>query len=260
MDLHLEGKVAVITGGSAGIGKAAALQFAREGCKLAICGRSEERLAAAAAELRALGAEVYTHAVDVAELPALQGFVAAVCAHFGQIDIWVNNAGTSQAKSVLSYTPDEWDHTMDLNLKSLFFASQYAARHMVERNAPGVIINISSFTSVIPTAFSAIYSASKAAVNSLTRTFAAELAPHSIRVVGVIPGMIETEMTQSRISQNRSALTTPIAAGRLGTPQDLAKPIVFLASPACGYITGTTLEISGGKFSVQNPGAPWQNT
>lgn len=257
MDLKLKDKVVVVTGGSAGIGKAAALAFAAEGCRVAICGRSQAKLDAASRELEAAGATFMAEAVDVADMAAVQAFADAVCAQFGAIDVWVNNAGVNRAKPVLQFTPEDWDMIMDVNLKGVFFASQYVAKIMIERKIQGVIINLSSFATVIPSAGRAIYAASKNGVNALTRTFAAELAPHGIRVLGVIPGMIETDMTQQHVAAHRAALVADVAAGRLGVPEDLARPIVFLASEASSYITGVCVEVSGGKFSVQNPGGVW---
>jgi NAD(P)-dependent dehydrogenase (short-subunit alcohol dehydrogenase family) len=252
MNLNLGGKVAVITGGGAGIGKETALEFAREGCRVAICGRTSSRLEETKKELAALNCPTYAEAVDVADLPAMEAFAANVAKNLGGIDVWVNNAGIAQAKRIDDVTEEDWDNMISINLKAVFFSARLATRYMKESGKGGVIINVSSFASMIPNPTRAIYAISKIGINSLTRTFAAEYAPHGIRVVAVVPGSTETEMNR--------ALKNPVdnmALSRHGEVGEIARPIVFLASAAASYITGTTLEVSGGKLCVQRPLACW---
>lgn len=251
MDLGMQGKVVVITGGGTGIGKAAAAAFLREGCKAALCGRRESVLAAAAAELDPTGGTVWTQAVDVTDYDAMQAFADAVIARFGRIDIWINNAGINFGKDWIDSTPDDFRRMLDTNLVAVFSGCKIAQRYMREQG--GVILNAGSFTSLDPTAGRGAYSASKAAVLSLTRTFAAELAPWNIRVVAFVPGMIRTEMTTDMIAATGEQLLADIPARRFGTPEDLAGMLVFLASDAASYVNGTHVNISGGKRCVQNP-------
>jgi len=175
---------------------------------------------------------------------------------YGRIDIWVNNAGVSPKARLIDMSGDEWDELMRINLKAVFLGSQIAARFMKERGG-GVILNASSYASIMPSATSGAYAAGKAAVSSLTRSLAAELAPLGIRVVAYIPGVILTEINKNRVEQFGQKLLSQIALNRFGKPEEVASVLVFLASDAASYITGTALEITGGKFSIQNPEAPW---
>ncbi|GHU04712.1 3-oxoacyl-[acyl-carrier-protein] reductase FabG [Betaproteobacteria bacterium] len=252
MNLNLNGKVAVITGGGAGIGKEVALEFAREGCHIAVCGRNLSRLEETQKELERLNCKVYIETVDVTDISAMEAFVANVVKNLGGLDIWVNNAGIAQPKRIDEVTEEDWDTMLSINLKAVFFNTRLAAQCMKELKRGGTIINISSYASVIPNR-TAVYAISKIGVNSLTRTFAAEYAPYGIRVVAVLPGPTETEMNRM--------LKNPIdnmALNRHGTVREIAQPIVFLASDASSYITGTTLEISGGKLCIQRPLACWE--
>ncbi|MDR0439653.1 MAG: SDR family oxidoreductase [Candidatus Accumulibacter sp.] len=252
MNLNLAGKVVIVTGGGAGIGKETALEFAREGCRVAICGRNPGRLEEAKKELEALNCQTCAEIVDVADIPAMEAFAAKVAKTLGGIDVWVNNAGIAQSWRIDDVTEDDWDNMMSTNLKAVFFNSRLAARHMKESRKGGAIINVSSFASVIPNPTRAVYAVSKIGINSLTRTFAAEYAPHGIRVVAVAPGSTETEM--NRMLKNP---VDNMALNRHGEVGEIAQPIVFLASAAASYITGTTVEVSGGKLCVQRPLACW---
>ena len=256
MDLGLKGKVAVITGGATGIGFACALGFLREGCKVAICGRSREKLEKARIRAQECGYELLTYAADVAVAGEVENFAAYVAGYYGRIDVWVNNAGVVVAKAVVEMSEAEWDQIMAVNLKSVFLGGRAAFSHMKEQG--GVIINASSFAAIIPSAGSGAYAASKAAIMSLTRTLAAELAPFGIRVNAYIPGVIKTEMNAERIAQWEAALKAQIALNELAEAEEVVPAVLFLASEAAGYITGTAIEVSGGKFCVQNPQFAWQ--
>jgi NAD(P)-dependent dehydrogenase (short-subunit alcohol dehydrogenase family) len=254
MNLNLKGKVAVITGGGAGIGKETALEFAREKCNVAICGRTLQKLEDTKKELEALGSKVYMEAVDAANVPAMEIFANNVHRELGEIDFWVNNAAIAFAKSIEDITENDWDSMMSINLRAVFFNSRIAARHMCEGKKGGVIVNISSVASVVPNPTRAIYAAAKIGVNSLTRTFAAHYAPYGIRVLSVIPGSTDTEMNRSL--QN---VADNMALKRHAKVEEIARPIVFLASDAASYITGVNIEITGGKLCVQRPLACWDN-
>lgn len=257
MELGLRDKVVLITGGSDGIGKAAAMRFLDEGCKVAICGRSSFKLDAALTELRGPGREIMGEIVDVKSGSELKEFSAKVTKAYGTVHVWMNNAGLYPQKLLLATEEAEWDEVMDINLKSTFLGAKIAANIMKKNGHGGVILNASSIAALMPSAGSGAYAASKAAILSLTKTLAAELAPWEIRVVAYLPGLTETEMTKVVIDKNRAGLSEQIALHRIGTPLDIADPLVFLASDAARYITGTYLEISGGKFCVQNPHYPW---
>ena len=253
MDLGLKGKVVVITGGSQGIGKAAALEFAREGCQVCICARRQERLDAAKAEFAELGFDLYTCAVDVTDFAGMQAFADAVVEKYGRIDVWVNNAAVNQYKLLLDYSVEEFQNLINTDLVSVFACSKIAALHM-KKTGGGVIIQGSSLASTAPTAGRSPYAACKSGIMSLTRTMAAEFAPYHIRVVAYVPGLIRTELTAEGISKFGENMLKDIPMKRFGEPEDLGKAIVFLASDdAAGYINGVGLEISGAKRSVQNP-------
>ena len=180
----------------------------------------------------------------------------AAAGKYGQIDIFVNNAGIYPQKLLCDMTADQWDTIMNVNLRSVFLCAREAFRYMKENG--GVIINVASYASLLASAGSGAYAASKAAVYSMTKTLAAELAPYQIRVNGFIPGVIETGMTKPVIEAKRTELEEAIALHRLGTPEDVANAAAFLASDAASYLTGTFIEISGGKLCVQNPHMPWE--
>lgn len=260
MELSMKDKVAVITGGTSGIGKATAREFAAEGAKVAVCGRTKAKLERFLDEMTAEGYEIYCEQLDVSDPSSLQSFAANVADKFGRIDIWINNAGIDTPGLVpfREFTEEDWDSIVGVNLKGVFFGAQYAAKAM--KQTGGVIINISSFASLMPTAGRSIYSATKAAVNNLTKTLASELACDGIRVISLIPGYIQTEMTAEGVKTRFNELVSAIPLKRLGTVDDLTKAIVFLASDAANYITGVNIEISGGKFCTQNPLWSWGNS
>ena len=256
MDLGLSGKVVVITGGSAGIGKACALAFAAEGCKLAVCGRGADKLTAMKREFEASRYPLFTSTADVSQEQDVERFALEVNKHYGRIDVWLNNAGTYLVKPIVEMSADEWDDHMRTNLKSVFLGTKAAARYM-KPNGGGVILNASSYAAVIPSAGTGAYAASKSAILSLTRATAGELAPFGIRVNAYIPGVILTELNRERAQKFGPQLKAQVAQHRLGEPEEIAPAVVFLASSAANYVTGTAMEISGGKLAIQNPDAPW---
>jgi NAD(P)-dependent dehydrogenase (short-subunit alcohol dehydrogenase family) len=257
MEMGLRGKVAVVTGGSAGIGKACALALAAEGCQVAICGRTAGKLDAAKQEFSASGYTVFTTIADASREEDVERLTREVFNQFGRIDIWLNNAAITIRSPLLAMSGEQWDDLMRSNVKSVFLGAKAAARYM-KANGGGVILNASSFGAVIPSAGSGAYAASKAAVSSLTRSLAAELAPLHIRVNAYIPGVVVTEMNTGRIAKAGAELASQVALNRLGQPEEVAAAVVFLASDASRYITGTAIEVTGGKFAVQNPSIPWQ--
>lgn len=252
MDLHLAGKTVVIIGGATGIGKAAALAYLEEGCRVAICGRRQEKLEETAVFFKEQGYDIFTGQADAQDYDSLLTFGRAVEAHFGPIHVWLNNAGGNKIKGLLEYTTEEFRGMIDLNLTTMFHGCK-AAWQFMSKAGGGVILNAASFAAIAPSAGRAPYSAAKAGVVSLTRTFAAEFAKDNIRVLAYIPGMIRTEMSKASIEHYPELLLKDIPLRRFGEPEDLAKVLVFLASDVAGYVNGCTVEISGGKRCVQNP-------
>lgn len=257
MDLHLRGKVAVITGGGTGIGRETALEFAREGALVAVVGRRPAPLQELAVEFAQNGWPFYWESCDVADRNKMAEFAEHVWEKFGSLDIWMNNAGIAIDKPLMEFHEEDWNQMLATNLQAVYDGTRLAASYMMKKDG-GVILNASSFASKIPHANGVIYAATKAAVSNLTKSTAAALAPYGIRVVGYIPGMIMTPISERSIGNYREEFIRNISLGRLGRPEDLAAPLVFLASDRASYITGVDVEISGGKFAVQDCQMPWR--
>ena len=258
MNLGLKDKVVVITGGSAGIGKALAMSYLAEGAKVSVCGRSSERLEAFLRECASGGySEAMAVHADITDPAGREKVLASTLERFGRMDIWINNAGIVARSLLLDATMDEWDAIMNTNLRAVFSCIKLAGAHMKDHGG-GVIVNASSFASRIPLAGTGVYAASKWGVNALTQVAAAELAPFNIRVFAFIPGLIATEITRDRVEADKDSLLTQIPLNRLGVPEDLADVVVMLTSDKAGYVTGGTIEISGGKCCVQNPRYGWE--
>lgn len=255
--LKWRGKVVGITGAgqTEGIGFAIAKKFLEKGARVFLCDLNAEALEKAENALAPLGAvEIYR--ADVSKEEEVKALFATAAQKYGQIDVFVNNAGIYPQKLLCEMTAEQWDTVMNVNLKSVFLCAREAFSAMKEKG--GVIINAASYASLISSAGSGAYAASKAAVYSLTKTLAAELAPFHIRVNGFIPGVIATGMTKEVIDDRRRELEQSIALQRLGRPEDVANAAVFLASDEASYLTGTFIEVSGGKLCVQNPHMPWK--
>ena len=257
MEIRYDGKVVVVTGGTTGIGYSIAEGFVREGAEVAICARSKDGVDSALQKLKDRGFSAYGESVDVSVRDHLFSFADRVEEKFGGIDIWVSNAAVCPLMKVIDTPEDLWDQVMNINVKSIYFGGLIAADKM-KRRGGGVLINGASFSSLMPSVGYGVYSVSKGAVLNLTKVLAAELAPHNIRVVGYIPGIIETRMTEKIIASNRDLLESQVALNYLGQPEEIAKAVLYLSSDEASYITGTSIEITGGKFCVQNPAAAWE--
>jgi 3-oxoacyl-[acyl-carrier protein] reductase len=242
----LENKVALITGGARGIGRAIALAFASEGAHVAF---SDIELGSAAQEvvdlIRAKGVRAIALQSDVRDFASTQSVVDSVIKEFQRIDILVNNAGITRDNLLLRMTEEDWDLVIDTNLKGVFNYCRAVSRHMMSQRE-GKIINISSIVGVIGNPGQVNYSASKAGVIGLTKTLAKELASRNIQVNAVAPGFVETAMTEKLTPQQREALLNIIPMKRTAQPGEIASVVVFLASPAARYITGQVLCVDGG--------------
>ena len=257
MELGLKDKSVVITGGATGIGKAVALEYLREGARVTILARRESVMQEAAEEARKEGLTLDYMVCDVTDRAALEHCADAIDARCGGIDIWYNNAGISMNVELLDLTDEQFDAVTNTNQKAVFVGIQVAARHMIPKGK-GVIVNASSFASKIPHSNGILYGMTKAAVSSLTRSCAAALAPYGIRVYAYIPGMIVTPISEEMVAQYREQYTKDIALGRLGRPEDLSKVLVFLSSDCAAYVNGCDVEITGGKFAVQDCSLGWK--
>lgn len=247
----LQGKVAIVTGGNGGIGLAMAQGLADAGAGTAVVGRNPDKLQAAVAGLCQQGHQAKAYAVDVCDEAAVSGLMAQVAGDFGRLDILVNNAGINIRKQVQDLALSEWQAVLNTNLTSAFLCSRAAYPQLKKRG--GKVINIGSMTSIFGASFAPAYSASKGGIVQLTRALATAWATDQIQVNAILPGWIETELTQkARIEvdglNERILARTP--AGRWGRPQDLAGIAVFLSSAASDFITGTAIPVDGG-YSVQ---------
>jgi len=257
LSLNFKGKVVIITGAGQGMGQKLALQFAKEGATLVLNDLKEEFCEETAIQAIKFGIRVIKIGADVSCSGAVKEMFEQVKVEFGRIDVLVNNAGVLKPCNILDLSEDTWDSQIAVNLKSVYLCSRQAAMIMKEQGG-GVIANASSFSAVIPSIGMSAYSAAKAAVVNLTRTMAGEFAPYNIRVFGYIPGVIETRLTRDMRERNLEGLVESIALHRCGKPEEVARIVVFLCSEAASYFTGGLIEISGGKYCVQNAEAMWK--
>ena len=242
IQIDLSGKNALVTGSTRGIGRAIAETLAKSGARLAIVGRELQKAQQAAT---AVGNGAQGFACDVTDTAAVAKLVADVETAFGSIDILVNNAGITRDNLVMRLKDDDWDSVQNANLRGAFAAIRAVSRGMMKRRS-GRIINISSIIGIIGNKGQANYAASKAGLIALTKSVAKELGSRNILVNAVAPGFIETEMTAAMTPEAREGLGKQIALERLGTPQDVAAAVAFLASDLATYITGQVLVVDGG--------------
>jgi len=255
IDYGLTGRAALVTGGSRGIGRAVAAALLRVGCRVAILSRDAASLGAAQRALQDMGAELVAVRGDVAVRDDVRAAVESVIDRFGAIDVLVNNAAIINRDTLLQLTEDAWDQVMATNVKSLLFACQAVAPSMMRRHW-GRIINAASYGAWHPSHAHGLYAASKAAVIALTKAWAAELAPYGIHVNAYAPGPIATDMVAGSPGTPED-VTRPVALGRMGRPEEVADAVAFLASERASFLTGAVLEISGGKYAVQDPWTAW---
>ncbi len=239
----LEGQVALVTGGSRGIGRVIAERLARDGARVVVTSRSEESASAVAAELP--GAGHLGAACDVADRSAVDALVKRIEGELGSLDILVNNAGITKDNILVRLSDEDWDAVLDTNLKGSFQVIRAAARGMMKRRS-GRIINITSVVGLTGNRGQVNYAASKAGLVGLTKSVAKELASRNVLCNAVAPGFIETDMTSELTDAAREALLKEIALGRLGSAEDVAGVVAFLAGPDAAYMTGQVLVVDGG--------------
>lgn len=242
----LKDKVAIVTGGSRGIGYATVKAFLQEGAKVVLCASREATAAKAVEELRkeVPGAEVEGIWPNISSLESVQKAFDEVAEKYGRIDILVNNAGTSDMMPFEQYTEENFDKVMDLNLKAVFCCTR-AAEKWMSRQGSGVVLSTSSMVSIYGQPSGVAYPTSKFAVNGLTLSLARELGPKGIRVNAVAPGITETDMMKAVPKEVIDPLIAQIPLRRLGQPEDIANAFVFLASDYASYITGVVLQVDG---------------
>jgi 2-deoxy-D-gluconate 3-dehydrogenase len=256
---RLEGKVALVTGASRGLGRAMALGLAGAGADVALVGRDCSTLEPVAQEIeRELSRKALCVPLDVADIEAIRPAVDGVIQQLGRIDILVNNAGMNIRNTTLEFTPEEWDAVLDTNLKGTFFLTQHVGRHMIA-NGQGKILNIGSMTAFLGVPTVPAYTASKAALQQLTRLLAVEWAEHNIQVNALAPGWISTDLTnplktRPDLQPRYQWVVSRTPMGRFGEPDELVGAAVFLCSPAADFITGQVLAVDGGILA----GSDWR--
>jgi 3-oxoacyl-[acyl-carrier protein] reductase len=243
----LAGRIAVVTGGTRGIGLAIARALAEDGASVVVSGRDAARLESAVAELEGLGAAAVAVAADQSKREDCDRLVDAAKERFGRIDVLVNNAGITRDQLLVRMKDDEWDQVMDTNLRGVFLMTRAVAKSMM-RQKSGRIINITSTAGAMGNPGQVNYSAAKAGVIGLTKAAARELAHWNILVNAVAPGLIETDMTAGIPGEAREALLQQVPLRRIGAAREVAEVVRFLAGDGAAYVTGQTIHVNGGLY------------
>ena len=244
----LAGKVAVVTGGSRGIGLAIAGWLAEHGASVVISGRDADRLQVAVKELEAHGAPVLGVAADAAKREDADRLVEVTRERFARLDILVNNAGITRDGLLIRMKDDDWDRVMEINLRGAFLMTRAASKAMVRLKAGGRILNIASTAGAMGNAGQTNYSAAKAGLIGLTKACARELAHWGILVNAVAPGLIETDMATAMPAEARDALLAQVPLKRIGTAREVAEMVGFLAGDGAAYVTGQVFHVNGGLY------------
>jgi NAD(P)-dependent dehydrogenase (short-subunit alcohol dehydrogenase family) len=249
-EIRLDGSIAIVTGGGRGIGRGIAERLARAGADLVIAGRDPEALDATQSAIEGVGRRCVAVRADVRDAAAGPRIVDRAVSAYGRVDILVNNAGINRRTPALKVTDAEWDEVLDTNLKAVFFCSQAAARVMLQARR-GSVVNLASTMSFVALPNRATYCASKGAVATLTKQLAMEWAPHGVRVNAVAPTFVETGMTAEVLDNPaaRAQVVGRIPLGRVVDIDEVARTVLFLASPASSAITGVILPVDGGYLA-----------
>ncbi|MCZ6480280.1 MAG: 3-oxoacyl-ACP reductase FabG [candidate division NC10 bacterium] len=245
--MTLQGKVAVVTGGSRGIGRAVATVLAREGAVITLCARDRVLLEKVAAELESSGVQALAVQADVTRASEVEQMIGACVERFGQVDILVNNAGITRDNLLLRMKDEEWDAVLSTNLKGVFHCTRAVLRPMIKQRS-GRIINLTSVVAVMGNPGQANYVAAKAGIIGLTKATAREVASRGITANAVAPGFIETDMTHALDLELQEQMRSQIPLGRFGRPEDVAELVAFLASDRAAYITGQVIHLNGGLW------------
>jgi 3-oxoacyl-[acyl-carrier protein] reductase len=245
---EFENKVVLVTGGSRGMGRATAVEFAHRGATVVLGYAGNEAAAAETVKMcTAAGAKAKAIRFDVKDSAGCTAAVDEVVKEWGRLDVLVNNAGVAIDGLLMRFKDEDWNTTIDTNLKSAFSLMRAASRPMMKAKS-GAIVNVSSIVGEMGNAGQAAYAASKAGLLGLTKSVARELASRNIRVNAVTPGFITTDMTSALTEELRHKMTEAIALGRIGNPEEVAQVVVFLASNAASYITGEVIKVNGGMY------------
>jgi 3-oxoacyl-[acyl-carrier protein] reductase len=245
--MKLEGRVALVTGASQGIGHACALALAREGASVAVAARNQQKLEELVSQITTAGGKAAAFVIDVAEEEQVKSGIKSALGQFGKIDILVNNAGITRDQLVMRLKRADWDAVLNTNLTSAYLCIQQAIGSMLKQRW-GRIINITSVFGQMGQAGQANYSASKAGLIGLTMAMAREVASRNITCNAIAPGFIATNMTAALSEEFRQNAVKAIPLGRVGTPDDIASAVCFLASEEASYITGHVLNVNGGML------------
>ncbi len=251
---ELDGKTVIVTGAGRGIGRTIALDAVRSGARIAVGSRTLTELETLKTEVEVMGGACFIHTLDVTDVASIHSFFDAVEAHYGDIDVLVNNAGYNKLARIVDYDEELYDLIVDANLKNVFFCSQSMAKQMIARRVKGNIVNISSQAGVIGAPERGPYSGAKGGVNNLTRTMAAEWAEFGIRVNAVAPTVTRSPMAEGAMKDSRAFAEAVkmknLLRGDLAEPEEISAPVIFLASDAASMITGHTLVVDGGWTMV----------
>lgn len=248
--MKLKDKVSIITGATMGIGLACAQEFAVEGSKVVLAGRTQELGEKAAVDIRASGGDAIFIPCDVSKKDEIQNLVQKTVEHYGRIDVVVNNAGTNHSANFFDTTEEDWDRVMSVDLKATFLLSQAAARVMVDKKIPGVVINMTSVMAVLALGDQVPYCAAKGGANQLTKSMAIALAGYGIRVNAIGPGPVLTDLMKRVVSskEKETVLLDRMPLGRIAECREIATVAVFLASDDSSFITGQCIYPDGGRM------------
>jgi 3-oxoacyl-[acyl-carrier protein] reductase len=246
VSFSLSGKVALVTGASQGIGESIAKALAAAGAHVVVAARREDKASSVAQAIAAAGGSAEALRLDVADAASVSAAFKAIVEKHGKLDVLVNNAGITDDGLILRMSKESWDRVIATDLTGVFLCAQEAAKTMLKKRVAGRIVNITSVVGLMGNPGQTNYAAAKAGVVGFTKALAREIGSRGITVNAVAPGYIETTMTDALNEEQKKALVGQIVLGRLGTGDDVAGAVVFLASDAAAYVTGTTLNVSGG--------------